>query len=133
MVLGFRTAVGRPFRPSDGDIALALRFRLMPEYWLRYAIVTEQHQGIPTASVGMHPVGMTPIHLLPRILGADAKRLVTFQPAQLAAFESTQGDAVLKARILAQVIMALTPTGAKIPIHLNRGELIVQGSTLLFE
>ena len=78
-------------------------------------------------------MGMTPIHLLPRILGADAKRLVTFQPAQLAAFERTQGDTVLKARILAQVIVALTPTGAKIPIHLDRGELIVQGSTLLFE
>ena len=78
-------------------------------------------------------MGMTPIHLLPRILGADAKRLVTFQPAQFAAFESTQGDAVLKARILAQMIMALTPTGAKIPIHLDRGELVAQGSPFLFE
>ena len=81
----------------------------------------------------MHPVGMTPIHLLPSILGAETKRLVALQPTQLAAFEGAQRDAVLEARILAQVVMALVPASAKTPVYLNRCELVAQRLALLFE
>ena len=89
MTRGFRTAGGRALRPGDGGSALALRG--MPVDWSEYAIIAEEHQGIPiAASVWIYPMHMAPIHLEPGILGAHAKRLVPLQPAQLPAFEGAQ-------------------------------------------
>ena len=106
----------------------------MVEYGVYLANIAKLHQGIPgIAGEGMHPMGMTPIHLLPSILGADTKRLVALQPAQVAAFEGAQRDAVLEARILAQVVMALVPAKAEIPVYLSRGELVAQRLALLFK
>ena len=67
--------MARALRPGDGGSALALRG--MPVDRSDYAIIAEEHQGIPiAASVGVYPMHMPTIHFEPRILGAHAKRLV---------------------------------------------------------